>query len=112
MRLSVCSRLVVKLLLHAVAVCFLVPTNASAAGDASAGLLLARQWCTGCHVVDAAGSGSDAAPAFPLIAREHGADQSWIRTWLTAPHPRMPNLNLSRTEIDDINSYLQSLTRP
>jgi len=111
MRLSAFSRFIANTLLPTIAVCFLVTTDASAAGDGKAGLLLARQWCTGCHVVDTAGNGTDAAPAFPTIAREHSADQSWLRAWLTAPHPPMPNLNLSREEIDNISVYLQSLAR-
>jgi mono/diheme cytochrome c family protein len=84
---------------------------ALAAGDAEAGHTLARQWCTGCHIVDRAGSGPDTAPPFPEIARRNPQDQSWVRAWLVAPHPPMPNFNLTRREIDEVVAYLDSLAR-
>jgi len=81
-----------------------------AAGDAQAGHQLARQWCTGCHVVDdAAQGGSDTAPSFASIAHRRANDQTWLRGWLTSPHPPMPNLNLSRQQIDDVMAYLGTL---
>jgi mono/diheme cytochrome c family protein len=81
-----------------------------AAGDAEAGHKLAQLWCTSCHIVDAPahGAGADTAPPFPTIARQH-RDRAWIRAWLAAPHPPMPNLNLSRQQIDDVLAYLDSL---
>ncbi len=84
--------------------------SASAAGEPEAGWQLARRWCTGCHVIDMAGHGTDAAPAFATIARER-TDRRWVRAWLEAPHPPMPNMHLSRGEIDDVIAYLDSLSR-
>jgi cytochrome c len=81
---------------------------ASAAGDAAAGQALAQRWCTGCHVIDRSGHGPDIAPPFPAIAHRHHNDEHWLRAWLAEPHPPMPNLNLSRAEIDDLVAYLQS----
>lgn len=86
-------------------------TGASAAGNAETGLKLARQWCTECHVVDATGHGTDAAPAFASIAQQPG-NRRWVRAWLQSPHPPMPNPNLSRAEIEDIIAYLDSLAAP
>lgn len=82
---------------------------ASAAGDARSGHDLARQWCSGCHLVDQSGQARDTAPPFTAIARRHAADRSWLRAWLVAPHPPMPNFNLSRQQIDDVVAYLESL---
>ncbi len=82
---------------------------AIAAGDADAGHQLARQWCTGCHIVDDSKQGPDTAPPFPSVARRSAQDHNWVRAWLAAPHPPMPNFNLSRKEIDDIVAYLDSL---
>jgi mono/diheme cytochrome c family protein len=48
-----------------------------------------------------------ALPAL-LGGKQRTADE--IRGWLADPHPPMPNLNLSRQEIDDILAYLESLT--
>ena len=83
---------------------------ARAAGDAEAGHQLASQWCTGCHIVDNSQQGPDTAPPFPAVARRTPQDHSWVRAWLAAPHPPMPNFNLSRRQIDDIVAYLDSLS--
>jgi mono/diheme cytochrome c family protein len=84
--------------------------QALAQGDPEAGRDIVRSWCTACHVVDLEGTGADAGPALPalLAGKQRSADE--IRGWLADPHPPMPNLNLSRQEIDDILAYLESLT--
>ena len=86
--------------------------GAWAAGDAQAGLQLAQRWCTSCHVVDAAGHGTDAAPPFSAIAVKRHKNQSWLRAWLSSPHPRMPDVHLSNQEISDVVAYLNSLAHP
>jgi len=83
---------------------------AFAAGDAQVGQRLAQQWCSGCHVVDGSRQGSDTAPSFSSIARRRAGDRTWLRAWLLAPHPPMPNFNLSRQQIDDVIAYLDSLS--
>jgi mono/diheme cytochrome c family protein len=80
-----------------------------AAGNAAAGHQLAKQWCNTCHVVEESGAGPDTAPPFPVIAQKR-KDRAWVRAWLVSPHPPMPNLNLTRQEIDDVVAYLDSLT--
>lgn len=87
-----------------------VASPAMAAGDEQAGKILAQRWCSGCHVVDRSDGGTDTAPPFPSIAHRHPGDQKWLRGWLTEPHPPMPNLNLTRQEIDDVVAYLDSLS--
>jgi mono/diheme cytochrome c family protein len=84
--------------------------QALAQGDPQAGSDIVHRWCTACHVVDREGTGADAGPALPnlLAGKKRSADE--IRGWLADPHPPMPNLNLSRQEIDDILAYLESLT--
>ena len=81
-----------------------------AQGDPEAGRDIVRSWCTACHVVDLEGTGADAGPPLPalLAVKQRSADE--IRGWLADPHPPMPNLNLSRQEIDHILAYLESLT--
>ncbi len=101
----------VKLRAIATAACAaLGAVSAHAAGDAAAGHALARQWCTGCHVVD--NTGQDVAPPFASIARRRAGDPTWVRAWLAAPHPSMPNFNLARQQVEDIVAYLQSLAPP
>lgn len=82
---------------------------AFAAGDAASGLALAKTWCTTCHVVAPSVTGGDNAPPFAAIANRSNLSSGALRAWLTAPHPPMPNLNLSRQQIDDIVAYLDSL---
>ena len=87
-----------------------VGTPALAAGNAEAGRRLAQHWCVSCHIVSPEGPGTDAAPPFSTIAKQTSQeDRGWLRAWLTAPHPPMPDLHLSRQEIDDIMAYLDSL---
>jgi mono/diheme cytochrome c family protein len=83
---------------------------ATAAGDAQSGRLLAQQWCSNCHIVGPSTQGPDTAPPFPAIARRHPQNDGWVRSWLSTPHPPMPDFNLGRQQIDDIVAYLESLT--
>jgi mono/diheme cytochrome c family protein len=80
-----------------------------AAADPKEGQRLAERWCASCHVVGEAGAGSDAAPSFPRIAQDPRRSPDWLRAWLTDPHPPMPDLRLSRDEMDDIVDYLATL---
>ena len=82
---------------------------AMAAGDAAQGRALARTWCSGCHTVEA--GGTDAAPPLATIANRPDRTEAYLFTWLSDPHPPMPQLNLGRQEIADIIAYLQSLRR-
>lgn len=82
-----------------------------AAADAAAGARLVNQWCVACHATDRSRAAADAAPSLPMIAETRGATPGWLRAWLAAPHPPMPNLSLSNREIDDIVAHLQTLRR-
>jgi cytochrome c len=82
---------------------------AAANGNIQAGQDLAQRWCSSCHIVDQSGHGADTAPPFPIIAKQNPKDHDWLRAWITAPHPPMPNLNLSRQQIDDVVAYIGSL---
>jgi mono/diheme cytochrome c family protein len=88
----------------------LLSMPALAQGDSGVGRELVRRWCTTCHVVDLEGTGTDAGPPLPalLAGKQRSTDE--IQGWLADPHPPMPNLDLSRQEIDDILAYLESLT--
>jgi mono/diheme cytochrome c family protein len=71
---------------------------------------LARQWCVGCHVIGKTPTGTvqQGPPGFPTIARSAAAaDQP--RAFLTHPHGAMPDLALSRAEIDDLIDYIKKL---
>ena len=80
-----------------------------ARADAKQGAQLARQWCATCHVI----TGNQAAtvpqgpPTFPIVAQTMTADQ--LRAFLSHPHGAMPDLALSRAEINDLIGYIESL---
>jgi mono/diheme cytochrome c family protein len=82
----------------------------AARADAAAGERLARQWCANCHVIDASGPATtllQGPPSFRIIAGH--LDPAEIRAFLTHPHGAMPDLALSRAEIDDLIAYIGSL---
>lgn len=85
---------------------------ALAQGDPEAGRQLAQTWCTSCHVVDAEGHGADVGPALPALLGDDRRTADEIYGWLAEPHPPMPNLDLTRQEIEDIVAYLEGLAQP
>ena len=79
-------------------------------GNAAHGKIIAKRWCSACHSVasDQARANSD-APPFASIARKKQASE--LKGFLTDPHPKMPNMSLSRSEIADIVAYIKTLDR-
>ena len=69
-------------------------------------------WCANCHVVAAGGSGSDAVPSFLSIAADPKKTDEYLRGFLADPRHPMPNLQLSRQEIDNLVAYIASLRSP
>lgn len=86
-----------------------IAAGAAHAGDAQKGGVIARRWCASCHVVakDQTTAVAD-APSFHDIALRR-TDRKQIANFLVDPHPPMPDMHLSRKEIDDIVSYIRSL---
>lgn len=87
----------------------LAAAPALARADAANGARLAQLWCSSCHVT---GNGTPqmvqpGPPSFRSVARRLTGEQ--IRTFLTKPHGAMPDLSLTRSEIDDLAAYIQSL---
>ena len=83
--------------------------SAAAAGDKDQGRRIALNWCVECHQVEDQAPASDLAPPFPAIANDPTYTDARLRGWLSDPHPPMPNIQLSRQEIDDLIAYLRSL---
>lgn len=83
-------------------------------GDSAAGRVLAEKWCSSCHLVDAdqQTATSSGAPTFPAIARMKSVTRLSLGVFLQTPHDRMPNLHLTRDEVDDVSAYILSLRRP
>jgi len=80
----------------------------AAAADAKSGHQLAQRWCTGCHAVDGSRA-TDKAPAFEAIAKRPTSTPQHLRAWLSTPHDVMPDLSLSRQEIESIVAYFEQL---
>ncbi|CCB64553.1 MULTISPECIES: hypothetical protein [unclassified Hyphomicrobium] len=79
--------------------------------DIENGNNLARKLCTSCHLIGEPANApvpSD-VPTFAGIANQPGQTLDHLATWLTRPHPPMPNLNLTRIEIRDLTGYIMSL---
>jgi mono/diheme cytochrome c family protein len=82
-------------------------------GDAAVGRQLAERWCSSCHVVGptTVRGTSNGAPTFTAIARMKSTTALSLRVFLVTPHARMPDLHLTRNEIDNIGAYILSLRR-
>ena len=73
---------------------------------------MARHWCASCHIVASdQKAGSDTAPPFATIARKPGFDGGKIAEFLMDPHPKMPDMQLSRDEARDLGAYIASLAK-
>ena len=79
------------------------------AADIANGEALARRWCAGCHVIDKAAAARDVPPNFVTIAQRPAMSENALLGWLNAPHPGMPNFDLSRAELSDLVGYIRSL---
>jgi len=95
--------------LIAVCLCTVFGANPAAA-DAAAGERLARQWCVNCHIIGnaTAGAAQQGPPNFVSIARG-GITDAELRAFLSHPHGQMPDLSLTRSEIDDLVGYIDTL---
>lgn len=85
---------------------------ATAFADPDDGEKLARRWCAACHLVapDQQRTSTDAAP-FAAIAHVPGFNREKLAYFLLEPHPKMPNMALSRGEAADLADYIAKLGR-
>jgi mono/diheme cytochrome c family protein len=75
--------------------------------DADNGERLARRWCSSCHVVASnQRRATGEAPPFSTIAKKPNFDAPKVAFFLLNPHPKMPNMGLSRTEAADLAAYI------
>jgi mono/diheme cytochrome c family protein len=79
------------------------------AADARKGETLAKRWCAACHVVASDQQrGNTQSPPFSAIARNPSFDETKLAFFLLNPHPKMPDMNLSRSEAADIAAYIKT----
>ena len=79
--------------------------------DIEQGHQLATRWCANCHVVERATAAASAngLPTFPAIATSPRTTPELLRATMSAQHGRMPDLQLSKRQQDDLVAYIQSL---
>jgi mono/diheme cytochrome c family protein len=74
------------------------------------GLALAERWCASCHLVTSDQKRASAdVPPFATIAKAGNFDAKQLAYFLLDPHPKMPELPLSRSAAEDIAAYIESL---
>jgi mono/diheme cytochrome c family protein len=85
-------------------------SSSAFAGDARHGKTLAERWCVGCHLVgpDQHTATTD-APPFAAVAKRPNFDEARLAFFLLDPHPKMPNMQLSRDDATDLAAYIASL---
>ena len=88
-----------------------VTTPALALDDPAAGKAIAMRWCASCHLVESGQATAPAAgvPSFAAIAARPDQSAERIAGAIVAPHPPMPDLQLSRQQIADLAAYILSL---
>ncbi len=81
-----------------------------AEADVEQGRIVAERWCASCHLVSPGQDmAADQATTFMQIAAREDLTAERLRTFLQAPHPPMPDLQLTRNEINALVSYIESL---
>jgi mono/diheme cytochrome c family protein len=82
------------------------------AADVDNGRRLAERWCASCHLVSPGQRQAtpDVAP-FSAVARIPSFDAHKLAFFLLAPHPRMPDMSLSRQEAGDLAAYIAAQAR-
>jgi mono/diheme cytochrome c family protein len=84
--------------------------TSSFAADPDHGETLAKQWCAICHLIGAERKDATTeAPPFASVAKGRDFDAAKLALFLLDPHPKMPNMPLSRAEAADIAAYIATL---
>jgi mono/diheme cytochrome c family protein len=87
-----------------------IPKASALAADADNGERIASRWCSACHVVASTQQApTGEAPPFAAIARRPDFNAARLAFFLLDPHPRMPDMGLSRPAAEDIAAYIATL---
>ena len=91
------------------AIAAMTVTFPAIAADAGNGKKLAERWCQSCHAIAAnQPMAVTEAPPFATIARKPGFDEAKVATFLLDPHPKMPDIGLSRDAAADLAAFIAS----
>ena len=93
-------------------VALVVSTEISYSADAEHGRDVAARWCASCHLIspDQQRASAD-VPPFAIIAKSPNFDPKRLAYFLLEPHPKMPQMALSRSAVDDIAAYIETLKK-
>lgn len=87
-----------------------IPVTSALAADVIGGEGLARRWCSTCHIVAPnQQTPVGEAPPFAAIARRADFNTAAVAFFLLDPHPRMPDMGLSRKAAEDLAAYIATL---
>jgi len=82
------------------------------AADAYHGQQLAHRWCAPCNAVAFnQPEPTSEAPPFVTIAHRQDFDAERLTMFLLDPHPKMPDMSLTRFEAGDLAAYIATLAR-
>jgi len=80
--------------------------------NADNGRVIALRWCQACHVVSSTQTrATGEAPPFEEISKRPGFDPTKLTNFLFDPHPKMPDMSLTRDEAADLAAYIASLSK-
>lgn len=79
--------------------------------DPGTGKALAERLCSSCHLVEGENGSSVPAgvPSMRGLANRNGQTARRIENALIQPHPPMPDMRLTNTEIQHLLAYLETL---
>ena len=88
-----------------------LPLAPAFAADTNHGKAIAQRWCVSCHIVERGQKSptTDQAPPFASLAQRPDFTADRLAFLLLKPHPNMPQLALSRTEVADLADYILTL---
>ena len=94
-----------------IALAAISPAGAQQQPNARTGERLAHQWCASCHLVasDQRTPAPDTAPPFASIVARPNVTAGVLRNIIQMPYPRMPQIALSRDEVEHIVAYILTL---
>lgn len=92
------------------AACAFAFSAAPAFADVQTGAIIAERWCAECHLVGPDQIRAiDGVATFAEVARREDVTEESLRAFLASPHPRMPDMALTRNEIRSLVAYIESL---
>ena len=88
-----------------------IPSAGAQPVDPKRGRALAEIWCITCHVIDREQTRAvpEGPPPFPALADDPAVTPERMSGFLRQPHPPMPDMSLTNSEVADLVAYIESL---